>query len=114
MGLPSSLCLPHWGMQLLGLSVLVLMFASPTTAQSDNETEVPDSIFAICQDGLLIPRWNPQTGLSAGDRVARAILYGVIMIWLFIGVAIVSDKFMSAIEMITSEEKEVKIKKANG
>jgi len=111
MGLPSSLCLPHWGMQLLGLSVLVLMFASPTTAQSDNETE---GMFKICEDGLLIPRWNPQTGLSAGDRVARAILYGVIMIWLFIGVAIVSDKFMSAIEMITSEEKEVKLKKANG
>lgn len=90
----------------------MLMFATPTTAQSENETE--SFAFAICQDGLLIPRWNPQEGLSAGDRVARAILYAVVLIWLFIGVAIVSDKFMSAIEAITSEEKEVKIKKPNG
>jgi hypothetical protein len=32
------------------------------------------------------------------------------MIYLFIGVAIVSDKFMESIEMITAQEKEVSIK----
>merc|ERR1719347_222545 len=32
------------------------------------------------------------------------------MLWLFIGVAIVSDKFMESIEMITAQEKEVSVK----
>lgn len=36
------------------------------------------------------------------------------LIYLFIGVSIVSDRFMAAIEVITSKEKEVRLKKANG
>lgn len=79
-------------------------------AQS-NET---DEFFVKCQDGLLIPRWEPDDGISGGERTARALVYFVAMIWLFIGVSIVADKFMGAIEMITSQEKEVKVKKANG
>jgi len=96
-------------MQVLGLSVLVLMFASPATA-SDNDT----GLFGKCDDGLLIPMWEPQDDLSVGDRVARAIVYFVAMIYLFIGVSIVADRFMGSIEMITSQEKEVKVKKPNG
>merc|ERR1719167_956581 len=95
----------HWGMHLLGLSVLVLAcLCSPVSAQESNET---DAFFAICQDGLILPVWTPQEGLSTGDRVARAIVYFVAMVWLFIGVSIVSDRFMGSIEMITSQEKEV-------
>merc|ERR1719435_51246 len=45
-----------------------------------------------------------------GDRFGRGLLYGVLMLWLFIGVAIVSDKFMESIEMITAQEKEVAVK----
>merc|ERR1712036_197926 len=40
----------------------------------------------------------------------RGLLYAVLMLWLFIGVAIVSDKFMESIEMITAQEKEVSVK----
>merc|ERR1719187_1309249 len=58
--------------------------------------------------------WEPQDDLSTGDRVARAIVYFVAMIYLFIGVSIVADRFMGSIEMITSQEKEVTIKKPNG
>merc|ERR1712180_564571 len=45
-----------------------------------------------------------------GDRFGRGILYAVLMLYLFIGVAIVSDKFMESIEMITAQEKEVSVK----
>merc|ERR1711962_1779302 len=45
-----------------------------------------------------------------GDRFGRGILYAVLMLYLFIGVAIVSDKFMESIEMITAQEKEVTVK----
>jgi len=63
-----------------------------------------------CGDGLLIPIWKPYNNLGGGDRFGRGVLYGLLMIWLFIGVAIVSDKFMESIETITAQEKEVTIK----
>merc|ERR1719189_2038519 len=45
-----------------------------------------------------------------GDRFGRGLLYIALMIYLFIGVAIASDKFMESIEMITAQEKEVSVK----
>merc|ERR1719381_466859 len=47
--------------------------------------------------------------MSIGDRFGRGLLYGILMIYLFIGVAIASDKFMESIEMITAQEKEMSI-----
>ncbi|KAB7505656.1 Sodium/calcium exchanger 3 [Armadillidium nasatum] len=102
---------PQWGRYLLGFSVLILMCISSTTAQAENFTE---SDRLNCSDGLLIPVWKPLDNLSTGDKIARAIVYFLAMVWLFIGVSIVADRFMGAIEMITSQEKEVKIKKPNG
>nr|XP_053639659.1 sodium/calcium exchanger 1-like isoform X11 [Cherax quadricarinatus] len=104
-------CSPRWGMRLLGLSVLVLTLCSPVSATEGNET---DDIFGKCIDGLLVPLWSPQENLTTGDRVARAIVYFVAMVWLFIGVSIIADRFMGSIEMITSQEKEVTVKKPNG
>ncbi|XP_045593304.1 sodium/calcium exchanger Calx-like [Procambarus clarkii] len=104
-------CSPHWGMHLLGLCVLVLALCSPVSAAEENET---DSFFATCKEGLILPVWMPQDNLASGDRVARAILYFVVMIWFFIGVSIVSDRFMGSIEKITSQEKEVSVKRPNG
>jgi len=64
-----------------------------------------------CDHGLIIPLWElPADGLSMGDRFGRGLLYIVLMLYLFIGVAIVSDKFMESIEMITAQEKEVAVK----
>ncbi|KAL0270228.1 UNVERIFIED_CONTAM: hypothetical protein PYX00_007700 [Menopon gallinae] len=68
----------------------------------------------LCQPGLLLPVWEPQIPLSGGERVARGTVYLFAMFYLFIGVSIVSDRFMNSIEMITSQEKTVKIKKKNG
>ncbi|KAG8180249.1 hypothetical protein JTE90_011164 [Oedothorax gibbosus] len=56
----------------------------------------------------------PQENLSSGDRVARGIVYFVALAYLFVGVSIVADRFMASIEVITSKEKEVTIKKPNG
>lgn len=67
-----------------------------------------------CKDGLIIPIWKAsgpdQYDYSTGDRIYRGGIYIVIMIYLFIGVAIVCDKFMESIEMITAQEKEVRVK----
>jgi len=88
--------------------------ADDTTVVADPPAEVekasgiPEGV--NCGDGLLIPIWRPYDNLGSGDRFGRGILYGLLMIWLFIGVAIVSDKFMESIETITAQEKEVTIK----
>merc|ERR1712106_23953 len=62
-----------------------------------------------CEDGLLVPLWPVGDGLAPGDRFGRGLLYATMMLYLFIGVAIVSDKFMESIEMITAQEKEMSI-----
>merc|ERR1712045_868577 len=63
-----------------------------------------------CEDGLLIPIWPGFESMSMGDRFGRGLLYITLMVYLFIGVAIASDKFMESIEMITAQEKEVSVK----
>jgi len=63
-----------------------------------------------CEDGLLIPIWPGFDSMSLGDRFGRGLLYITLMVYLFIGVAIASDKFMESIEMITAQEKEVSVK----
>ncbi|XP_037069863.1 sodium/calcium exchanger 3-like isoform X1 [Pollicipes pollicipes] len=67
-----------------------------------------------CTDGLILSVWEPQDNLSGGDVFARALVYFLTLIYLFIGVSIVADRFMASIEVITSKEKEVTVKKPNG
>ncbi|NXI38896.1 NAC2 protein, partial [Galbula dea] len=66
-----------------------------------------------CQPGVLLPVWQPDDP-SLGDKAARAIVYFVAMIYMFLGVSIIADRFMASIEVITSKEKEITITKANG
>lgn len=63
-----------------------------------------------CQPGLMLPVWMPDEGLSMGDRVARGFAYLCALLYLFLGVSIISDRFMAAIEVITSQEREVVVK----
>jgi len=69
---------------------------------------------AKCQPGLLLPVWMPQENLFPGEAITRGIAYFLVMLHLFLGVSIVSDKFMGAIEVITSKKAEVKVKMPNG
>ncbi|NXA57565.1 NAC3 protein, partial [Nothocercus julius] len=66
-----------------------------------------------CQPGVLLPVWQPDDP-SLGDKAARAIVYFVAMMYMFLGVSIIADRFMASIEVITSKEKEITITKANG
>ncbi|XP_055632887.1 sodium/calcium exchanger 3 isoform X2 [Toxorhynchites rutilus septentrionalis] len=113
----------------LGIGVLLVIALSAATASVNNGgssgTPSNQSVYATpkasghhaedsdttCQEGLLLPVWMPQENLTTGDRIARGMVYFLAMMYLFIGVSIVSDRFMAAIEVITSKEKEVRIKK---
>lgn len=65
-------------------------------------------------NGIIIPLWYPQHGISTGDRISRAVVYLLALIYLFIGVAIISDRFMASIEVITSQKREIRKKNPDG
>ncbi|XP_053538532.1 sodium/calcium exchanger 1b isoform X2 [Ictalurus punctatus] len=67
----------------------------------------------VCAPGVILPVWEPQNP-SFGDKVARATVYFVALVYMFLGVSIIADRFMASIEVITSQEKEITIKKPNG
>ncbi|XP_072313308.1 sodium/calcium exchanger 3 isoform X2 [Eucyclogobius newberryi] len=83
---------------------------SPPT--SSNKTCEP-YVHHKCQPGIILPIWYPEDP-SMGDKIARVIVYFVAMIYMFLGVSIIADRFMAAIEVITSQEKEIVIKRPNG
>lgn len=83
-------------------------------ASTIESTEDDDNEGATCVDGMLLPVWRPLGPLTLGDRIARGLAYFLMMCYLFLGVSIVSDRFMSAIERITANEKEVKVRNADG
>lgn len=66
-----------------------------------------------CHEGIILPIWYPEDP-SMGDKIARVIVYFVAMIYMFLGVSIIADRFMAAIEVITSQEREIVIKRPNG
>uniref|UniRef100_A0A3B5LX52 Calx-beta domain-containing protein n=1 Tax=Xiphophorus couchianus TaxID=32473 RepID=A0A3B5LX52_9TELE len=67
----------------------------------------------VCNEGILLPVWKPQQP-GLGYQVARAIVYFVSLMYMFLGVSIIADRFMASIEVITSQEKEVTITMPNG
>ncbi|KAL4612852.1 sodium/calcium exchanger 1-like isoform X1 [Arapaima gigas] len=66
-----------------------------------------------CKEGVILPVW-PSENPSFGDKMARATVYFLAMFYMFLGVSIIADRFMASIEVITSQEKEITIKKPNG
>ncbi|XP_012695907.1 sodium/calcium exchanger 1b isoform X1 [Clupea harengus] len=109
----------------LGLRCLVtvaifcctIQYVAAENVVHNSETSVPlnGSCGGIttCSKGVVLPVWLPRNP-SFGDKVARATVYFVAMAYMFLGVSIVADRFMASIEVITSQEKEITIKKPNG
>ncbi|XP_023183209.1 sodium/calcium exchanger 1 isoform X1 [Xiphophorus maculatus] len=84
---------------------------SSVSAVSTNKTECSKA--EQCTNGVMLPVWEPRNP-SFGDKVARATVYFVALVYMFLGVSIIADRFMASIEVITSQEKEITIKKPNG
>ncbi|XP_021109438.1 sodium/calcium exchanger 1 isoform X11 [Heterocephalus glaber] len=105
------------GFHLLAMMALLISHVDHITAETEmveegNETgECTGSYY--CKKGVILPIWEPQDP-SFGDKIARATVYFVAMVYMFLGVSIIADRFMSSIEVITSQEKEITIKKPNG
>lgn len=108
---------------LLVLVAAAVIVALAGSVHGADNVSVPNGNFSVaspvkeddvCSDGLMLPAWRPLINLTIGDRFSRGTVYFLVMIYLFIGVSIVSDRFMAAIEVITSKEKEVKVRKPDG
>ncbi|XP_014819998.1 PREDICTED: sodium/calcium exchanger 1 isoform X3 [Calidris pugnax] len=103
--------------QLLSVVLVLLFHAESIHAESPSELPVNDTEECggsyICKKGVILPIWEPQDP-SFGDKIARATVYFVAMVYMFLGVSIIADRFMSSIEVITSQEREITIKKPNG
>ncbi|KAL1765457.1 sodium/calcium exchanger 1 isoform X1, partial [Sigmodon hispidus] len=105
------------GFHLVTMVALLFSHVDRITAEAESETggnettECTGSYY--CKKGVILPIWEPQDP-SFGDKIARATVYFVAMVYMFLGVSIIADRFMSSIEVITSQEKEITIKKPNG
>ncbi|KAM8854456.1 sodium/calcium exchanger 2b isoform 1-T2 [Synchiropus picturatus] len=89
----------------------------PSLAYNNNSSTVGTKDKCLketeCTPGILLPVWQPlNPGL--GEKVARAVVYFLSLMYMFLGVSIIADRFMASIEVITSQEKEVTITMPNG
>ncbi|XP_065446965.1 sodium/calcium exchanger 1 isoform X9 [Chrysemys picta bellii] len=103
------------GFHLLSIVALLLFHVDKAYAESPTDTSKNATCTGtyICKPGVILPIWEPQDP-SFGDKIARATVYFVAMVYMFLGVSIIADRFMSSIEVITSQEREITIKKPNG
>ncbi|XP_067413391.1 sodium/calcium exchanger 2 isoform X1 [Emydura macquarii macquarii] len=104
--------------QSLAKALLASVLLAENFSQAGAVETVPESNMTCqgsnkCQPGVLLPVWEPDNP-SFGDKAARAIVYFVAMMYMFLGVSIIADRFMASIEVITSKEKEITVTKANG
>lgn len=119
----SSLLSP--ALRLAVITMILLLKIQPSLAGAPPEPNLGGSVSAVstnktecskaeqCSKGVILPVWEPQNP-SFGDKVARATVYFVALVYMFLGVSIIADRFMASIEVITSQEKEITIKKPNG
>ncbi|XP_044040459.1 solute carrier family 8 member 4b isoform X2 [Siniperca chuatsi] len=112
---PAAMSVPPSSLASLLFSLLsfFLLLSCPSSAHADSSEKNCSASGDPCQEGVVLPVWNPQNP-SVGDKVARAIVYFVALIYMFLGMSIIADRFMSSIEVITSQEKEITIKRPNG
>ncbi|CAJ0579276.1 unnamed protein product, partial [Mesorhabditis spiculigera] len=95
-------CVPLIGVLLCLSAVAVPLNASAQADDAQCAGAKP------CQPGLILPVWMPQGNLPQCTIFIRATVYFIALGYMFYGVSIVADRFMAAIEVITSQEREVK------
>ncbi|XP_061737148.1 sodium/calcium exchanger 1-like isoform X2 [Nerophis ophidion] len=96
---------------LLACLKLACSQAPPTNHTQTNHSKCGGS--SGCKDGVMLSVWRPEDP-AFSERVARASIYFLGLVYMFLGVSIIADRFMASIQVITSQERQVSIKNANG
>ncbi|KAI8478843.1 Sodium/calcium exchanger 3 [Branchiostoma belcheri] len=107
------------GRWLWGAALFLLVLQANSISAQDNVTS-PAPTKAVCsmeadpcKKGVILPLWEPVV-MTEGDKAARATIYFAGLLFFFLGVSIIADRFMAAIEVITAQEREVTIKRSDG
>lgn len=68
----------------------------------DNGSNPKCSSLVKCVPGIILPVWKP-VNPGLGEQITRAVIYFVFLMYMFLGVSIIADRFMASIEVITSQ-----------
>ena len=101
-------------MEFINLFLLLILLNFFRFIHANNITSSSGILHLKCVHGLVLPVWEPVNNLAIGDIIARGIIYFVSLVYMFVGVSIIADRFMAAIEVITSQERQITMKKPNG
>lgn len=74
---------------------------APDLESSRNDTGSCRGVVG-CKPGILLPVWLPLKP-SPWDQAGRAVVYFLSLMYLFLGVSVIADRFMASIEVITSQ-----------
>lgn len=84
---------------------------SKNSSKTGNDRSCPGIGKIECKDGIMIPAWlTPGNATGTALTAAKAFVYIIAMFFMFLGISIISDRFMASIEIITSQEKDITIK----
>lgn len=95
--------------------ILLVYFCTLSHSKNSSKTGNDHSCSGIgkieCKDGIMIPAWlTPGNATGTALTAAKAFVYIIAMFFMFLGISIISDRFMASIEIITSQEKDITIK----
>lgn len=79
--------------------------SDPQQPQLSGNATGPDKKCAgkvVCKPGILLPVWLPLNP-PWGEQAGRAVIYFLSLMYIFLGVSIIADRFMASIEVITSQ-----------
>lgn len=79
------------------------LYSNLTDVDEGSEGKCSDLV--KCEPGIILPVWKP-VNPGVGEQIARAVIYFVSLMYMFLGVSIIADRFMASIEVITSQVRE--------
>jgi len=96
-------------------AIIVILVCLPVISASGNTSksspETCERAKTQCRNGIALPVWaTPGNDSGTAWVAAKAFVYLIVMFYFFLGISIISDRFMASIEIITSQEKEIEIK----
>lgn len=74
--------------------------SSPSGNTTGGKRTCTDKV--MCRPGIVLPVWLPLSPPLA-EQTGRAIVYFACLMYMFLGVSIIADRFMASIEVITSQ-----------
>lgn len=84
----------------------------PSSATLNASSKRACSGEVVCRPGIVLPVWLPLNP-PVGEQAGRAVVYFSCLMYMFLGVSIIADRFMASIEVITSQVLMISVFTAN-